>query len=787
MASKSTEVTVQAEALPPQAVISSIATLANTCLSDPVLRTHLVALAGYCLPPSSGVSAAIDLLINIQPDSCPLKRPQLVILRNAWNSALLNNKVALDVIRIGSRYPLFFGLRKLAKKLALNPIATQQKIVDLYLRICAYNAGPNDAEFSSARYYVDILSMRDALLDQIGDFSLPCDGTESDWQLQTRLDAAVETAINKLGVGKTEDTDNDLRKLFALRQIIRKERRMGVPAFVRSAMAVPVIEPVTDDHPVALPDGSMWGIERVADPGPDSEQSDDEPNPHLVRITGPNGSRSTLADDLHNYRVILQATEARNTVTHSDLNRLPLVTVRRYVAFVAEKNRNAFYYLWLLLLAGLNPQRLEQLCCGKSPRPARHKGMYLDVRTGLLSYEVINGSAQSAESSEIQDVSLGMACILLPMSLVTFIAEMGEKPFARTSHDLDQVSRGFCRNNPGTNPTPERLARSYWLYTAPHIGDSILAAFLTGNIPTRFRAEVRYYRITNTELHAAFHRAHKASVKILTEGESCTTRLRNILRELTPQDSSIDGELGSRTARPPELMRNIVTAVQHAAHLQAQKLSVGSLSKMIHGEAEALNIRSLNLFLMQQFAHSLRPVGQKAHVDQAGSRYGGWVKDKNSSFFGERRRTPLPKMVIDQMEAAHRHLTRFQKLNMHHRIPVHVSTEVPSRGLAYVIKPQGANDDALSFIVTAMTMRDALGLLDTLRHSFPFEHNVARHVLASEWRGKVTQPRLDAFLGHNRGGFDMFSPYSSAVSSLRDGIDPRCEDMLKQLGFRVIR
>lgn len=784
--------TTTVEALLPHVIAQQVHSMLEheTNLNQEIRKLTTV-LAKYCLtPPSSSCfKFAINFLLH-QPEACPLTGEQLTVLLHVWNAKSLNDAGLSEVRLLGSRYPLFYGLKNLHQHWSSTPACVHKSVIGFYLHTCAIPDDQNTNQLSAARYYADVLAVRDALLGKIQHLSLPKTGIESVAQLKVLLLELTASAVSLLEADHGHEHENDLRKLLALRDILNGEHKIGNPSYTREpsteVVSVPVLEA---DDASSLPDGFSWDIEYS--PAKTGKAAlDDEPDAYLKRRTGPAGSCSTLADDLRDCRIILQSVEARNTISQSDMSRLPLVTIRRFLSFLTGANGLELVFTWLLISTGCAPGRLEKLRCSTTPRPKRHDELHLDLQTGVLTIETENGATDFLATDTGKEASSGNAParILLPTSIIRHLAECAsDTPFKDIGPSIDRLSRAFARANAGIRPTLENLARSYWLHTAPNIGNDLLAAYVAGHISARLRAQAKYYRFTNSELNAVFQRAHAALTRRIVSGKSCTEPLRRFLSGLTFPETTLTGEVGSQVAVPFEVLRETATAILHTADHFTQQLLPPAPVQALRAQLDTLNAQSLNLFFMQLLAHALRPVGKKAVVTQGGHQFGAWVKDKDSSLFAERRLTPLPSIVIEQYQACRVGLQNFRQSASRHGAGIDINEAILDRGLACVVKEQTDRQGGILFSVSVMTMQDWLSLLEQHHIRFPHRSNVTRHVIASEFCGAIPQSLLDAYLGHPRGGFDVLSPYSSAVPSLLSVVTPLCEHKLRQLGCRVVR
>lgn len=731
----------------PEMVISDAVNIAESALGKGQLFTSAVELINLTLPPPS-LKYFIDgakYLTIIKPHNIDIDFRNLVDFINN----LKKNDNTETSFKVGTSYPFFNGLKKLANK-SKNYSDTNISIAaGIYIKTCLQKYDEINKR-SRSKYYQDVIAVRDILGGNI----IP---TEMLDIILSDFESAKERLITTLRTINEQNKDsspnnnrlefNKIKKVENVLQLLNGLRNFGCPKFKKPHQFTrkKIVKSVKIDTEY-MSDNADWHL------------SFDKENYYIQRETPPTGSTLSLKDDLSSLRTVVDSFSARSIVSYSDASRLPLITIRKFFEYSLTRSPKVFLYSFLLLVTGIDPKRLRKLVLAEK-RVSHPDHVLLVKSTKSLSYAVIGGATNYNKNTTEIPKQLSIT-LNIPAILLDIIERFDFHPFANIECEFKRISINFSKRNPGYRPTPDRLSRSYWLHISPHIGNDIISSIITGDIPIRFSANSKYYSIPDIKITTLWSDAiNKLSEQLISNTQS-KSKLRLILSKCNFAPTSYEHNIGSMAAIKPSDLSPLIKSLHELKNEHSTQATVSFGQKQLNHIIHEHNIANMLLYAILQINLLLRQVGDKTTARPTSRIFGTWLREKDSSHFRERRLTTLSDITIKTLKETQNSVSFILDIASSMDLSINIKEDVRKRNLAIYIH-QSKNNKLNIF---AMTSKHFFELIDKfkLTHLFDFKRNSIRHMLASELIGKVPQPYLNALLGHETDGIDIFSPFSSS-------------------------
>jgi len=751
------------------------------------LTTQLV---DYMVPPHfpCTIKEAIRYLKLFSPVDCPLNVDELCKLDAFWKSIEDDSEIKSfqDIPNYRTQYPLFYAFQRIQRTFNTSDNGRNSVITGFFLDNLNWRNIDQDSKNSVDRYYRDILALRDTLLGKIpflDNSKLNCESIEV---LSASLLEQAERVLQQLETQPdVESRKSQLSKINAIIRLLTIDKALGSIAFERNdygRLSVK-IDSVSTVHASDSLEKDEWDLLEKSQPKRKGiRDNESEDTPRNYKRTG-GSSQTSVKDDLANYKPVVQSMEARNTIAISDMNRLPLSILARFFNFLAHHDRLLFCFAWLLFTTGLRPVRLVKLKHINKNRPSKTPGVFFDSSKNILSYDIRGGATDFDSPKDNKPSRKRIMRIALPEQVASILAESGKRtPFSSAISALDDLSISFKQQHPGVRPTAERISASFWCHIAPQIRE-LIAANLCGNIPSRYRAQSHYYAFS---IHAINQQYQFANRQLLAEFKPrlpSDAKLWDFINQ--PNFANIrDGIIGSQVSVQLESLTALVTALNERCDAQLIHRDSVDIEKSIEAHIEFINTQHLILFLLQQLVVSLRQVGKKAHIATA-LHFGIWARDKDSSQFAERRVIPFSELLADYQAICESDFNSLERRLRRYGFSIEDSNHGKQRNLAmHITRSRSGNDTFNANVLTTSKFLETLEILQ-LDTYFPVHANVIRHINATELYEFIPQPHLDELLGHERGGMDVFAPFSTIQPQHYFNHFQQLDKRIRKLPFRI--
>ncbi|RME60422.1 hypothetical protein D6779_02235, partial [Candidatus Parcubacteria bacterium] len=373
--------------------------------------------------------------------------------------------------------------------------------------------------------------------------------------------------------------------------------------------------------------------------------AEDSREPKTVcRITPKRGSQLSRADDRRALRGRINNQAARNVISLCDMHRLPLPQIVRFLSTLDDLPE-AIVFGWLALTTGMAPDRLLTIRLGDKGDPR------LAPNTGIMEYTVKN--RPNEDKHQIIQLQLNW---LVSKSISSFSENLPQ-----AEKNFEKAARKFSLHHPGLTPTLERISSSFFLHCSRM--SELEAAYLSGDIPARLRAQAHYYPIGLSELNLKYQRHHQFLAKRILQMGICRGRFRTFLENLEPFPQHLpSGKLGSTHALPMESLQKLHHAICERATATLRQLKFTLCHERPHLLADFIQIQHLQLYLLEQLGLGMRKIGTKTSYALAPSLARCWGSEKASAAFSAERKTaPVIAALDAQMAACNKDWNTFAK------------------------------------------------------------------------------------------------------------------------------
>jgi len=416
--------------------------------------------------------------------------------------------------RIATNYPVFYGLKKIHASPKIEgglKTILGRLYVDIFFldRIRSEHLDPDI-------YYQDAYSARDVLIEFFGEFNLERNGGKDRETLKNIFISHFEEILEK-----NRDNQNKRGKLNRFFDILSGERLPGARQKEKARQK----KKGRLEKETALYADPSGNYSMFAYPSEESFE------PKTVsRSTPKKGSQLSRVDDRRALRGRINSQAARNVIAITDMHRLPLPMIVKFLSSLNE-SPIGICICWLLLTTGISPNRLLKLTLDEK----EHNNICLQLSSGILGYTVNNRLDSKSKN-------------LMQLQLNPLVARFIRLLYAKSEiSDIDGTLKclisKFSSHHSGVSPTLERIAASSVLHFSAGVLNEFEVAHLSGDIPARLRAQVHYYSVDLSKLNRKWQVAHKNLVQKILSMDTCTGRFRLFLDSFETFPSTLPREV----------------------------------------------------------------------------------------------------------------------------------------------------------------------------------------------------------------------------------------------------
>jgi hypothetical protein len=767
-------------------------------------------------PDAIGISWAVKYFMQVRPEGfdslLPVAKKLQEVLQHCVPHPLPKLKRS---DHYGILYPVFFGLRKIAKRApglkrkGANPSA----LAGLFLELC--KKGHASKDLSADVYYFDVLAVRDVLDESLRTLGL---GGPDSRDIDTLRNAVVANATHLVALYGKENVEsampmshweNRIAKLRRIVHLVNGKRKFGVPEWIpgpirrpggRRSGVKPRANPreikhhderrlnaslTVEDGTAVLPYGAECEIVttlRVGATGNTRRAASQVPTAcELTRRPHPGGSCLAPKDDRRAARSRIDGIRSRSVASCTDASRLPLPSIVRFLNMLFAQSPIGFCFAWICLTTGLLPDVLE-----KTRRSSNRKGVrcgepVIDTGRAMLYYVLEGGPTDLKGKREGHPSDSHIVRTPIPHQIVAIILAQGEDlPFRGMDKTIAKLADSFQRRWPGLAPTASRLSRSYWLHLPPLGLRDGEAAFISSDVPTRYGAHTDYYRLARHPLHVRYTAAIGELARAINAHASLSAGFRDWAATLTfcsppspPGPGIKDAYLGSQIATDLTKLEPFFKETRNRMQYYHERIARTLPHEILPLLVEALKLANVQFYVLQDFM-GVRPRGDIAVISHSTPGYGALVEDKGSAHYREFSLSPLLPVLVAQLDACLSSMKRVQDYCKQYGFRFvdkrRAKTDLMAADFRLVT---GSAQHKTPPTLVAVTMtskryRKALFTLG-LGQFCPVQYNELRHSTISHFESRIPMPALAQWSGHHLPGHDMFAPWSSSdVSSYFD-------------------
>jgi len=498
----------------------------------------------------------------------------------------------------------------------------------------------------------------------------------------------------------------------------------------------------------------------------------------ICRDTPKSGSKLNRNDDRRALRGRINYQASRNIVLITDMHRLPLPQIVRFLSML-DTCPEGIVLGWVILTTGMTPDRLLRLKLNMEG----NKIVCLHPDTGILHYTVNNRPDTKHEQLMQLQMNPFVGNAICSLHTSGWLSGAEES--------LQRIIGDFSVHNPGQSTTMERISSSSVLHFSRGFLSELEAAHLAGDIPAKLRAQVHYYPIDLADLNRKWQDAHQSFAERILNMDSCTGSFRSFLESLERFPRALpSGTIGSIHGKPVKSLQQLINAIEELARQLNVRIHSALSFEKLPLIVDFIQIQHLQLYLVEQLCFGSRKFGSKTQYALAPSKAMGWGREKASAVFSVERKTiPLVGILQSQIEACESDWKCLIKAtdargvsvlgNNFHKcsapLPAEVTLNIGKRQI-YVKKmsSSGFSDVLEKYDLPSLPPT-------TLRRI-----HLIKHIVASELVGKIPQVLLDELLTHDRDGLDFCAPWSTGSTVAMDQLRQAIRTMLSQLNIQKI-
>ncbi|ATX81992.1 hypothetical protein Ga0123462_1128 [Mariprofundus ferrinatatus] len=762
--------------LPDQAMADLITLMADSAQDD--IR-ELTQLLIFQIPsPSKYLSLLCQMLIDMEIyDPNHISKDQLFSIKKHWASQAASKVIWKDANNGAKKFPALFGILKFHKKWLLK------NKDDAYVSACKVFLSICQVDFSTPcngrQYYEHTYRVRDVLIKIADKHPELLSGSIKSSRIR------ILQFITELKHTPLCKTINDNEKWEVIESILCDTRTFACPlrADEPECESLPTLSNDTIDSADA-PSSMPFDVEETSDPY-DSAESEAA----YKRKTGKAGSRLTKKDDQRTLMYKYQALGARNNFAITDVHRLTLLALSRFLSELFEDEDATeldIAYAFILLSCGVPEDRLAEMVSTTEQMAFKEGLIYFRCDTEILYVSLNNGhatwpDADGGHADQFME-------ILLPAEVCRVIkSSKDEHPFKVIADKFDYRAQAFGQHHPGLTPTARRIKSSFHtVFAADCFKGPLEASFLSGTIPYQYAAQAHYYRFDMEKLNQKYQQGVLDLVEnMIWNGQGSVEFMQYIaLFRQFNQESSPSGSIGSRLDADRDEYFKFMAFIRSEFHDHNDRIDWYRGEREIQHVFLTLQLQHLNLYFLTQVATALRPPGKKTtfsaneHFDLA------YSDTKPSTDFTEINVAPVHKVLkaqimqcredLEKLElwAKQRGLILNQTRKFHHDLALTFRLRKNSR----MIVPERMTGAKVRDIVTKLTAENGLSF------SLPVKaNNLFRHKNATALYQDVPDILLDEYMAHGREGLDMFNPWSTTSFTCYPTLEDKIDELIKGL------
>ena len=512
----------------------------------------------------------------------------------------------------------------------------------------------------------------------------------------------------------------------------------------------------------------------------------DDSEPEVIQYQRPvdkAGSRQSRRDDLYMLRYRTHAVAAYHTAAISDMHRIPISTILDFFDFLIDGNHTtAFLYALLLLTTGCDDDDLQQLTISSH---ATADGISFDLSTSTLCLPFRNAEIKTPNALG-NHVTQYMR-LLLPTLMIRIFRDNRNiaNPFHMTSFELNQAAKYFAMQYPDQTPTTARIRNAFeTVFATAGFRNELEAAYISGNIPSKFATQACYYQLDVSRLNFAYQQAWMHFIDQALEFP-ISEPLQKILQACKSFDLNKipNGNIGSQlcTNRSPYLQ--LLDELRLRFNQQNRLMPHLDLAVKIRKCTYLLSLQHLYFYLLIQITMALRPPGPATTLMLPESQWHAWSHTKDSKNYIERNLSVCLESVRNQWQTIRKDLKHFRSMAERQLSIVDIET-VPSHLPSHFTFVT----DMSRLEIRQLTGGRARQMLNQYIMDFGIDldlpkraNNIFRHINASLMHGLCPQPLLDEYMGHGREGLYSLDPFST--TSLKSW--PEIELHIAELGKSI--
>ena len=728
------------------------------------------------LPPPSilGIAISTELANNVLPNITKINSATLKSTADSWSQIAIGEKFTRSDA-IATQYPLFTSIKHINNFLLKNEVdkSTIKIILAYQLTVCSYEL--NDTTFAPDIYYNDILAMRHTLTNGLSILNIDHTKISS----SEKLEQFIIDKINHYFPKDSSDIKIEHKSWLKLFQrvlpLITGGRQVGKSVQNRypTNTSNPTIDIHTDliennlfdcisdsEEMTSLPDGT--GVEYYQENSHKDGTQENNFSVYIKRSSGKKGSRLTKRDDRLALSGRQAALEARNVISFSDMNRLPLPTITQYMSYVIEKDTSLIAVIWLLLSLGINDERISALTIANkfttlSPSDNR---IFIHENESIIKYHITDFSTDF--SCQKSGIPSDTNCVIshIPENIANDLRYLIKtSSITDALKKLSGFARSFSSTSPGPTPTANRLSTSYWSIIHPNMNEGVDSACMTGCMPGRYKAQGHYYRIDRSDIYPDIVYANTATISLILQSDHASKKLHSFLNQATYPDHEPTGFMGSQVAQPVCSLQTLFKKLASRYKSYVQHLKKQLPAEQLNTIISILTLQHIQLYLIEQIALGLRPIGAIANTGISDEFFGACVQDKGSNIYTERGLSIVPPILSSIIKTIKIDLSRFIIYLSNKNIKLNILDGSSNEDIAMYFEVTKKNT------VTIRRMTGSLFKTALTKHGlfqyFTSKSNWIRHSMATELYRKIPEPLRDEHLHHERGGMDICSPWSS--------------------------
>jgi len=728
----------------------------NICQSD---KNHLFDISSLAFPPPTfeAVKAAANILYRVKM----IKE----INSNQQGTSRTSNAKKYSI----QEYPIFGALEKL-DRMQWPSLEIKCLSVNLYISFFELKKLMEN-DLDSSLFYDDAYFCRDVFLNYLNDFIFSTDNCTTRIKFKESMIKQCRVILKN----ETEGT-NKFKKIKRFLDISTGNHIPGERHRKKTSPTNTLKDNIDCIPPDPAYDYNGAGVD-VSYPDEDST------NPKAyTRSTPSGGSKLTYTDDKRSIYGWANAQAARNIYSITDMQRLPFPCVSSFFTHLVSTKLQVLAYFWILITTGLQPERLQDATVKSGNRPRNQHGLYIDIDTGILSYEVINRPEEYKHDLMQLNIS---------KEVISYVGDCDNcQPFQNMLPEIEMIVRKFSLHNPGQSPTRDRIAASCIIIFLAGQMSEIESAYLSGNIPPKLRAQSHYYPIDIETVNHKYKAAHDVFITRLLNSPSSNRLAASYFELFSHFRSAIPtGMIGSVDSIPITALQAVLDQLKSRLILTKKSYQTCPQVEKLQKFYMFIKIQHIQLFIIEQLTFCARKFGDKTSYSVSLFERKVWGSEKASAGASiERKLIPLSNLLERQLQVCEADMALFISLAAQFKYSLDGGFNIRSNPLPVDIT---IDDEKRKIILTKMhsktfnSLLEKMNINDMPQPSSP-KVNIFKHIMAGGLLNNIPQILLDEIMTHDRDGLDFCSNYGTgSANSMRlasDGI----ERLLARLDFQLI-